>query len=120
MPQSRRYNNNQYCRSIRAIAESHALINATDMTDIYDAFCSDRYRKVNVMAYRGHKTIEFRHHSGTTDFTKIENWINFLRGLLEYSINNETIISASSIDEIPFLTNAQKSYFNNRKSELNR
>lgn len=120
MPQSRRCNNNQYCRSIRAIAESHALINATDMTDIYDAFCSDRYRKVNVMAYRGHKTIEFRHHSGTTDFTKIENWINFLRNLIEYSINNETIISASSIDEIPFLTAAQKRYFNNRKSELNR
>ena len=120
MPQSRRYNNNQYCKSIRAIAESYALINASDMDDIYEAFGHDRYRKLNVMAFRGHKTIEFRHHSGTTDFIKIENWINFLRGLLEYSINNETIISASSIDEIPFLTAAQKRYFNNRKSELNR
>ena len=120
MPQSRRYNDNQYCRSIRAIAESHTLINATDMTDIYDAFNSDRYRKVNVMAYRGHRTIEFRHHSGTTDFKKIENWINFLRNLIEYSINNETIISASSIDEIPFLTAAQKRYFNERRETLNR
>lgn len=118
MPMSRRGDNNQYCRSI--VARANNCINASDMYDIYEAFGHDRYRKVNVMAYRGHKTIEFRHHSGTTDFTKIENWINFLRGLIEYSINNETIISASCIDEIPFLTAAQKRYFNNRKSELNR
>ena len=90
------------------------------MYDIRYAFNNNRYHKVNVMAFSSHKTIEFRHHSGTTDFNKIENWINFLRGLLEYSINNETIISASSIDEIPFLTDAQKRYFNERKSTLNR
>lgn len=118
MPMSRRGDNNTYCKSIRSHADR--CVNATDMNDIYDAFDYDRYHKVNVMAFRGHKTIEFRHHSGTTDFKKIENWINFLRGLIEYSINNETIISASSIDEIPFLTAAQKTYFNNRKSELNR
>ena len=118
MPMSRRGDNNVYCKSIRCEADN--CINASDMNDIYEAFDHDRYHKVNVMAFRGHKTIEFRHHSGTTDFTKIENWINFLRGLLEYSINNEAIISASSIDEIPFLTAAQKRYFNNRKTELNR
>ncbi len=118
MPQSRRGDNNVYCKSIRCEADN--CINASDMDDIYEAFDHDRYHKVNVMAFRGHKTIEFRHHSGTTDFTKIENWINFLRGLLEYSINNETIISASSIDEIPFLTAAQKRYFNERKETLNR
>lgn len=118
MPASRRGDNNGYCKSI--INASNYVIGSRTMTDIQAAFRRDRYHKVNVMAYNGHKTIEFRHHSGTTDFVKIEMWINFLRGLLEYSINNETIISASSIDEIPFLTNAQKSYFNNRKTELNR
>ena len=118
MPNSRRGNNNGYCKSI--VNAANYVVGATTMSEIQSAFRRDRYHKVNVMAYNGHKTIEFRHHSGTTDFTKIEMWINFLRGLLEYSINNETIISASSIDEIPFLTNAQKSYFNNRKSELNR
>lgn len=118
MPASRRDNNNGYCKSI--VNAANHVSGALTMTDIQAAFRRDRYHKVNVMAYNGHKTIEFRHHSGTTDFAKIEMWINFLRGLLEYSINNETIISASSIDEIPFLTNTQKSYFNNRKSELNR
>lgn len=118
MPMSRRDDNNRYCRSIKHRAE--ACINATSMRDIFDAFDYDRYHKVNVMAFNSHKTIEFRHHSGTTDFKKIENWINFLRGLLEYSINNETIISAASIDEIPFLTAAQKRYFNDRKENLNR
>jgi hypothetical protein len=120
MPASRRGSNNGYCKSVAGPAAVLGNYGATCIDDLYSAFRRDRYHKVNVMAFRGHKTIEFRHHSGTTDFTKIEMWINFLRGLLEYSINNETIISASSIDEIPFLTNAQKSYFNNRKSELNR
>ena len=120
MPMSRRGNENRYCRSIVARAASSCLDNATCMSDIFDAFHNDRYYKLNVMAFRGHKTIEFRQHSGTTDFNKIEAWINFLRGLLEYSLNNEAIITASSINEIPFLDDAQKAYFNNRKSELNR
>ena len=118
MPNSRRGSNNQYCKSI--VNRAQYVMGATTMDNIYNAFSYDRYYKLNVMAFRGHQTIEFRHHSGTTDFVKIEAWVNFLRGLLEYSINNETIISAQSIDEIPFLTNAQKTYFNNRKSELNR
>lgn len=120
MPESRRGNNNCYCRSISSAASRLATYGVYSMDDIYDAFNGDRYHKVNVMSFRRHKTIEFRHHSGTTDFTKIENWINFLRGLLEYSINNETLLSASSINDIPFLSDAQKAYFNERKSTLNR
>lgn len=120
MPVSRRANNNQYCASIALPAQRIANGHISDMCDIREAFRNNRYYKLNVMAYSSHKTIEFRQHSGTTDFTKIENWINFLRNLIEYSINNESIISASSIDEIPFLTSAQKAYYNNRKSELNR
>jgi len=120
MPESRRGSNNGYCKSIATPAQILAVSGAYSMTDIYQAFRNDRYYKVNVTAFRRHNTIEFRQHSGTTDFNKIEAWINFLRGLIEYSINNETIISASSIDEIPFLSDAQKSYYNNRKSELNR
>lgn len=118
MPASRRANNNGYCKSI--VNAATYVIGARSMSDIQSAFRRDRYHKVNVMAYNGHKTIEFRQHSGTTDFAKIEAWINFLRALIEYSINNEAIINASSIDELPFLTNAQKAYFNNRKAELNR
>ena len=120
MPASRRGESNHYCKSIQRAARHLESYPASDMYDIRDAFNNDRYHKVNVMSYTTHKTIEFRHHSGTTDFNKIENWINFLRNLIEYSINNETIINASSIDEIPFLTAAQKRYFNERKETLNR
>lgn len=120
MPMSRRGGNNHYCKSIQTAAQNLVNNGATCMSDIRDAFGYCRYHKVNVEAYSSHKTIEFRHHSGTTDFAKIEMWINFLRGLLEYSINNETLISASSIDEIPFLTAAQKRYFNERRETLNR
>ena len=120
MPASRRGGNNHYCKSVQNAARHLEAYPASDMYDIRDAFNNDRYHKVNVMSFTNHKTIEFRHHSGTTDFKKIENWINFLRNLIEYSINNETIISASSIDEIPFLTAAQKRYFNERRETLNR
>ena len=120
MPASRRGENNHYCKSVQRAARHLEAYPASDMYDIRDAFNNDRYYKVNVMSYVNHKTIEFRHHSGTTDFKKIENWINFLRNLIEYSIKNETIISASNVDEIPFLTAAQKRYFNERKETLNR
>lgn len=118
MPMSRRGNNNCYCKSIEIPASR--LDYVTTLDDLRSVFRNDRYYKVNVMSFIRHKTIEFRQHSGTTDFTKIESWINFLRGLITYSLNNETIISASSIDEIPFLNADQKAYYNGRKSELNR
>lgn len=39
----------------------------------------DRYYAVNLTAYRRHRTIEIRLHSGTTDFNKIKNWIEILK-----------------------------------------
>lgn len=41
----------------------------------------DRYCAINTTAYDKYKTIEIRLHSGTTDFTKISNWCNFLTAI---------------------------------------
>lgn len=38
----------------------------------------DRYSAVNLTAFRKYKTIEVRLHSATTDFEKINNWIDLL------------------------------------------
>ena len=38
----------------------------------------DRYHGINSAAYRRHRTIEVRIHSGTTDANKINNWIGLL------------------------------------------
>lgn len=44
---------------------------------------SSRYTFVNVASYKRHKTIEFRGHSGTTDATKIINWVRILRIIMD-------------------------------------
>ena len=54
-----------------------------------------------------------------TDFEKIKNWVSFLTNLIKYSIENENLIHANSIDELPFLTATQKKYYNKRKQQLN-
>ena len=78
----------------------------------------DRYYKVNAVAYERHQTIEFRQHSGTTEYEKIANWVMFLAKLVDYSFKHE-ITTCESIEEIPFLKESEKVYFINRRSALN-
>lgn len=113
MPLSRRANNNGFCRSLQGFDFSRC----TTKRDVYDMMNS-RYYKINGHAYFRHQTIEFRQHSGTTDYTKISMWIQFLAALVKYSEKNE-ITTCNSIDEIPFLNAEQKAYFNNRRTALN-
>ncbi len=42
-----------------------------------------RYYKFNVAAYAKHGTLEFRHHEGSLDITKITNWIKFCVRFME-------------------------------------
>ena len=119
MPESRRGDNNIYCHSLeRPVERLSEAFGDVDMRGLQSAFGDDRYFKVNVMAYNTHKTIEFRQHSGTTEYEKIKNWIDFLTAFLNWSLKHEEIMSANSIDELPFLSNKQKEYYNNRKATL--
>jgi hypothetical protein len=43
----------------------------------------ERYHGINNMAYSKYSTLEARMHSGTTDATKINNWIKFLVAIVE-------------------------------------
>ncbi len=113
MPLSRRANNNGFCRSLQGFDFSRCMTKR----DVYDLMNS-RYYKINGHAYFRHQTIEFRQHSGTTDYEKISNWIAFLAALVKYSEKNE-ITTCATIDEIPFLSDEQKAYFNNRRASLN-
>lgn len=117
MAESRRGNNNRYCKSIADAA--NRLTVARDFSNIEGAFGYDRYYKLNVMSFRRHKTIEFRQHQGTTDFTKIKRWAEFLTAFVSYSIENEILVEATTIDELPFLNKTQKQFFNKRKNALN-
>lgn len=43
----------------------------------------DRYSFVNMHSYNKHRTLEIRGHSGTTDASKIVNWIKVLRTIMD-------------------------------------
>ena len=113
MPNSRRANNNGYCHSLVGIN----FENCTTKREIAQAMHNDRYFKVNAIAYNRHKTIEFRQHSGTTDYEKISKWVMFLAKLVEYSFKNECS-ECNTIEEIPFLKESEKEYFINRRAAL--
>ena len=113
MPTSRRANNSRWCHTLQGIDFSAC----TSKRDIARAMNYDRYFKVNAIAYERHKTIEFRQHSGTTDYEKISNWVMFLAKLVEYSYKHE-ITTCESIEEIPFLKESEKVYFINRRAAL--
>lgn len=116
MPESRRGNNSRWCHSFSGIDFSRC----TTKRSIYEAMNGDRYYKVNAVAYSCHRTIEFRQHSGTTDYQKISNWVMFLAKLVEYSYKNELASHVTCIEDIPFLSKEQKMYFTGRRNQLDR
>lgn len=114
LPNSRRANNNNYCKSI--ISHKSAIENASTITQLTDAI-PKRHNKINTKSYVKYKTIEFRHHSGTVEFDKISNWILFLHNLVEFS--TEKRVTQVNF-EILKTFNQPKiyTYLNNRKEEL--
>lgn len=116
MAPSRRGERASWCYSLRP--RSYYVLRATTKDSMAEALEHDRYHRVNAEAYRRHRTIEFRQHQGTTDFTKISNWVKFLGKLVEYSKTNRINNDIDRIDDIPFLSEAEKNYFIARRSEF--
>jgi len=89
-PDSRRGDNNRYCKGFASVANFETRIkNVRDLGEISNLLLTSRYWKVNPMSYSRHKTCEFRQHAGTTDFVKISSWIRFLSNLVDYSETSE-------------------------------
>lgn len=114
MAESRRGNNNYYCQSLAGVN----LNDCKTREDVWRAFDSSRYYKVNPESFSRHQTIEFRQHQGSTDFKKIKAWVTFCAKLVVWSMDNRLSSPIGSIDEIPFLTKAEKAFFSRRKQQL--
>lgn len=112
MAPSRR--NNTYARGLQGCCVSRM----TDRASVQREMHHDRYYKVNCMSYERHKTIEFRQHQGTTNFTKIFNWVMFCGKLVEWSKTHRLAARVTSVDDIEFLTKAEKKFFNKRIEEF--
>ena len=83
LPVSRREDNNIYCRSTGDI--TNILRQARTVRGALNMANRDfgiRYRKLNLMSYERHGTVEFRQHSGTTEATKILAWLDFAMAMV--------------------------------------
>ena len=116
MPESRRGDNSQWCRTLG----NHDFSDCRTKADIRAALNNDRYHKVNAESYTRHQTIEFRQHSGTTNYEKISRWVMFLAKLVEYSYKEELTGYVCEISDMPFLSDEEKTYFINRRDSLRR
>lgn len=90
MPAGRRGNANTYCQGLllgRTQADAErAILAATSAQQLASAANNgSRYHKVNLQSFFRHGTVEFRQHSGSTDFEKISFWVKFLHNLIDYS-----------------------------------
>jgi len=116
MSASRRYGN-QYCKPLRSINE-RALLDATTIEDVLYAMRQDRYYKINACSWSRHHTIEFRQHQGTTEYKKISNWARFCIKLVHWSADHRLTAHVSRIEDIEFLTDEEKRYFDDRACAL--
>jgi len=81
MPRSRR-GSPRWCASTASV--KNAVKRATCKPNA--ARAAERYYKVNLTNIASRGSIEFRQHSGTTEFKKIVNWLSFLMQFVESSI----------------------------------
>ena len=114
MPNTRR--NNTYCKRLSGISESR-IREAQTIQDLRGVFRNDRYHKLNLEAYSRHRTVEFRQHGGTTNFTKMENWIRFAANMITFA-KQGMVNTGCSLANIPFLTADQKIFFKLRTKKL--
>lgn len=116
MPGSRR--NNRYSKSLSHISDS-SILEAGTIDELRRAFGRDRYHKVNLEAYARHRTVEFRQHGGSTNFTKMKNWILFLNRMITFA-QHAKVASGTALQNLPFLDDDQKTYFKLRTKKLSR
>lgn len=113
MAPSRRGNTNTYCQTL----SGYDFSRCTTPEDVQRVMGS-RYHKLNPMSWTSHHTVEFRQHGGTTNFTKISHWVKFCAALVGWSKTHVLDHEITSINDVPFLTAAEKRYFKTRIEEL--
>ena len=113
MPASRR--DNYYCKGLGHVSDE--MIRSARTVDELKNRIGNRYHKVNLEAYSRHKTVEFRQHSGTTNFTKMRNWVLFLHKLVTFATRGQ-VPAATALRDIPFLDDEQKLYYKLRTKKL--
>lgn len=85
-----------YNRTAGAHAERYCKLTCNNT--FKEAFDSgDRYRAINAVSFGSHNTIEIRLHSGSTNASKINNWIELL---LAIANKETTVLEQTSSEEM--------------------
>jgi hypothetical protein len=81
-----------YCQNLSG-EEVEAVQQANSISEIKDIFTVGyrRYRVLNFQSYLKYGTIEFRQHSGSTDFEKIWNWVLITQSIVAQAKEKKTI-----------------------------
>ena len=113
-PKARRGSANRYCLPITETMRTHLIDNCLTVDDMV-GLQTTRYCKVNLQSYRKYNTIEIRHHAGTTNATRIENWVRFLIGFATTATpENATNIEFNSM----FNNNNIATFYRRRRAAL--
>src|SRR5690625_2847334 len=133
IPRSRRgFSMNRYCRKITGELLDRVLSFNT-IKGI--AKNTDRYYTINMQSYVKYGTVEFRQHSGSTDYTKLINWIKITQAIvatakrkkkinpLPASVKSLSSMEMALIKELSLTGTEQSAYYFDRKKtfrELNK
>lgn len=113
-PRSRRGTSNIFCQPLADTIDVDRINSCRTIEEL--SYIQDtRYSKLNLTSYRRHRTIEFRHHSGSTDATKITNWVKFLLDFCT-TADSETA-TATDFDSL-FANNNIAQFYRQRQRQL--
>lgn len=129
MAPSRRGSNNQYAQPVRFNSfTANAIDQANNLNQVASAIgqhsgsgnarSNGRYCKINLQSFWQHGTVEFRHHQGTVEKMKVENWTRLcLRMCVAAKNGTQVYLASDNLDQ--FLTKVgtpdlEKSYFTGR------
>jgi hypothetical protein len=113
-PKARRGSANRFCLPTSETMRTHLIDNCLTIDEMRQLQHS-RYSKLNLQSYRKYGTVEIRHHAGTTNATRIENWVRFLIGFATTATpENATNIEFNSM----FNNNNIATFYRRRRAAL--
>lgn len=101
VPKSRK--TNRYCKPTRGL-----------VVDRHTSERASRYKGINARAFRRHKTLEVRIHSGTLSSTKIVNWVELLLAIVDGPELSITPRTPKSLARHLGLSESLRNYINER------
>lgn len=95
VPQSRRTSaRNTYCKPLPK-SDLTYIQNASSISQVA-SWIGTRYVVLNAQSYVKYGTIEFRQHSGTVEFEKLEAWIVLTHCMVNYCRNNKVTLNSTN------------------------